>query len=386
MPHNNEDLVRSPTRNSLSSISEGSGSSPQDLSEKHGLNDDVTQDNLGGPAPPLVSNDVPIPAGILRAANRARTGPLNVEDEEKTFPQQSGIPEDFSILDIALEQRQHAEEGLIDIQTERDFAEHFARWDLEAGNRRDQWESSNLATLEEGEALEPRVSRLSARRSMPVRAPSYRSNRLSRQMSNSSAARELTALPVPPRSDKVLYRSLNNYALTDQLRTGGRPLSEIPPEADYVGIFDDPQMTDTELSTPDTYLSMAKPPAGAEESYIQSARKAALARLCMRKDRNESVVGPAVQKVKQGAADLARRNSLLDVYDKAKIRGEQLQRKRWVQLVFEFSCYLLIFCFIYFVLVGRPIWNGAVWYLYYVVEKKFTVAGTWSVTIAMAFL
>jgi hypothetical protein len=168
--------------------------------------------------------------------------------------------------------------------------------------------------------------------------------------------------------------------------TGGRPLSEVPPEADYVGIFDDPQTTDTELSTPDTHLSMAKPPVDAEQSYIQSARKAALARLCMRSDRNESVVGPAVQKVKQGAADMARRNSLLDVYDKAKIRGEQLQRKRWVQLLFEFSCYFLILCFIYFVLVGRPIWNGAVWYLYWVVEKKFTVAGTWSVTIAMAFL
>jgi hypothetical protein len=205
-------------------------------------------------------------------------------------------------------------------------------------------------------------------------------------MSNNSAARGLTALPVPPRSDAVLYRSLNNYTLRDHSMTGGRPLSEVPPEADYVGIFDDPQTTDTELSTPDTHLSMAKPPVDAEQSYIQSARKAALARLCMRSDRNESVVGPAVQKVKQGAADMARRNSLLDVYDKAKIRGEQLQRKRWVQLLFEFSCYFLILCFIYFVLVGRPIWNGAVWYLYWVVEKKFTVAGTWSVTIAMAFL
>lgn len=383
MSPNNELPVRSPARNSLSSISEGSQVSRQELSEKCELNDGAAHDDLDGSSQPFVSNDVPIPAGILRAANRARNGSHKVEDEEKTFPQQSGIPEDFSILDIALEQRQHAEESLIDIETEGDFAEHFARWDLEAGNRRDQWESSNLATLEEGEQLEPAASRRSARRSMPVRALSYRSVQLSRSMSNSSAARELTALPVPPRSDAVLYRSLNNYALRDRSSTGGRPLSEIPPEADYLGVFDDPQ---TELSTPDTHMSMAKPPIDAEQSYIQSARKAALTRLCMRSDRNESVVGPAVQKVKQGAADLARRNSLLDVYDKAKIRGEQLQRKRWVQLTFEFSCYLLIICFIYFVLVGRPIWNGAVWYLYYVVEKKFTVAGTWSVTIAMAFL
>jgi hypothetical protein len=386
MSPNNELPAQAPTRNSLSSISEGSQSSPQDLSEKCELNNDAAHDNRDDSAQALVSNDVPIPAGILRATNRARNGPLKVEDEEKAIPKQSGVPEDFSILDIALEQRQYAEEALIDIETEGDFAEHFARWDLEVGNRRDQWEGSNLATLEEGEPLEPRASRRSARRSMPVRAHSSRSIQLSRSMSNNSAARGLTALPVPPRSDAVLYRSLNNYTLRDHSMTGGRPLSEVPPEADYVGIFDDPQTTDTELSTPDTHLSMAKPPVDAEQSYIQSARKAALARLCMRSDRNESVVGPAVQKVKQGAADMARRNSLLDVYDKAKIRGEQLQRKRWVQLLFEFSCYFLILCFIYFVLVGRPIWNGAVWYLYWVVEKKFTVAGTWSVTIAMAFL
>lgn len=386
MPPNNERSVRLPTRNSLSSISEGSQSSPQELSEKCELNDDAKHDDLDGPAQQLVSNDVPIPAGILRATTRACNGPHKVEDEEKALPQQTGIAEDFSILDIALEQRQHAEEALINIETENDFAEHFARWDLGSGNRRDQWESSNLATLEEGEQLGPRVSRQSARRSIPVRTLSNRSARLSRFMSNNSAACDITALPAIPRSDAVLYRSLDNYSLRDQSRTAGRPLSEVPPEADCVGIFDDPQAADTELSTPDTYLSMAKPPVDAEQSYIQNARKAALTRLCMRSDRNESVVGPAVQKVKQGAADLARRNSLLDVYEKAKIRGEQLQRKRWVQLTFELSCYLLIICFIYFVLVGRPIWNGSIWWLYWLVEKKFTVAGTWSVTIGMAFL
>jgi len=130
---------------------------------------------------------------------------------------------------------------------------------------------------------------------------------------------------------------------------------------------------------------MQKPEDAAEESHMQRARKATLERLCMH-GRDESVIGPAVQKVKQGATDLARRNSLLDVYDKAKVRGEQLQRKRWVQLTFEYTCYLLILCFIYFVLVGRPIWNGSVWWLYWVINNKFTVEGTWSVTIGMALL
>ena len=77
---------------------------------------------------------------------------------------------------------------------------------------------------------------------------------------------------------------------------------------------------------------------------------------------------------------------MLDVYDKAKIHGQNFQRKKWVQVTFEYTFYLLILCFIYFVLVGRPIWNGAVWYLYWVVNNKFTIAGTWSITIGLALL
>lgn len=59
MPPNNELPVRSPTRNSLSSISEGSQSSPQELSEKCELNDDSAHDDLDGSSQPFVSNDVP---------------------------------------------------------------------------------------------------------------------------------------------------------------------------------------------------------------------------------------------------------------------------------------------------------------------------------------
>ena len=58
MSPNNEFPVRAPTRNSLSSISEGSQSSPHDLSEKSELNKDAVHDDLDNSAQPLVSNDV----------------------------------------------------------------------------------------------------------------------------------------------------------------------------------------------------------------------------------------------------------------------------------------------------------------------------------------
>ena len=388
MSSNNDHPPRLPVRRPISGISGRSWSFSREFTEKYDFDSQPTNDNLDTSPESLVSNDVPIPAGILRAANRARNGPLNADDEEKIFPQQTGNPEDFSVLDIAREQRQHGEEALNDIEAERAHLEHHGRSDLETGNRRDQWESSNLATLEEGEQLEATAttSRWSARRSMPARAYSNNSVQLRRSASNNSARRELSALPASSRNDAVLYRSLNNFTLRDPSRTGGRPLSEVPPDADYVGIFDDPQDTDTELSTTTaTRPSLDKTTAEPDDGRIERARKATLARLCMR-DRNESVIGPAVKKVKQGATDLAHRNSLIEVYEKAKLRGEHLQRKRWVQLVFEYTCYVLILCFVYFVLVGRPIWNGAVWWLYWVFANKFSVAGTWSVLIGMAFL
>ena len=100
----------------------------------------------------------------------------------------------------------------------------------------------------------------------------------------------------------------------------------------------------------------------------------------------DSVISALPPRPRQGTQGSVRRNSLLDVYDKAKIHGQNFQRKKWVQVTFEYTFYLLILCFVYFVLVGRPIWNGAVWYLYWVVNNRFTIAGTWSITIGLALL
>lgn len=75
-----------------------------------------------------------------------------------------------------------------------------------------------------------------------------------------------------------------------------------------------------------------------------------------------------------------------DVYEKAKLRGVALQRKHWVRVLFEVSVYLLLVLFIYFVLVGMPLWKGAVWWLYWVVSHKFTVTGGWAILLGLAFL
>ncbi|KAI1341821.1 glycosyl transferase [Xylariaceae sp. FL0016] len=76
---------------------------------------------------------------------------------------------------------------------------------------------------------------------------------------------------------------------------------------------------------------------------------------------------------------------MAEVYEKAKARGAELERKRWVQLLFEYSFYTMLLAFIYFVLVGMPLWKGAVYWLYWVVSTKFVIAGGWSITIGVAF-
>ncbi|KAJ5908373.1 hypothetical protein N7495_001055 [Penicillium taxi] len=78
--------------------------------------------------------------------------------------------------------------------------------------------------------------------------------------------------------------------------------------------------------------------------------------------------------------------SLQDVYEKAKLRGVALKRRYWVRLLFEYSLYAFLVLFIYFVLVGMPLWRGAVWWLYWVVSHKFVIQGGWAITIGLAFL
>ncbi|PYH97912.1 hypothetical protein BO71DRAFT_372259 [Aspergillus ellipticus CBS 707.79] len=78
------------------------------------------------------------------------------------------------------------------------------------------------------------------------------------------------------------------------------------------------------------------------------------------------------------------RHSIYDVYQKAKERRIALQRKYWVQVLFEYTVYLLLVAFVYFVLIGMPLWRGAVWWLYYVVRTKFVIQGGWGITIGVA--
>lgn len=113
----------------------------------------------------------------------------------------------------------------------------------------------------------------------------------------------------------------------------------------------------------------------------QNSKRSDQARKSSILHRPASVVAETLQNVK----DTLRRSSLADLYDKAKVRGEKLQRKKWVMIFFKYIFYLILVAFVYFVLIGVPLWKGAVYWLYWVFDHKFAIAGTWSITIGLAF-
>jgi hypothetical protein len=85
-------------------------------------------------------------------------------------------------------------------------------------------------------------------------------------------------------------------------------------------------------------------------------------------------------------ASYARKSSMWQTYERAKERGTQLQRHPYVQIGFEYSIYAIIILFTYFVLVGVPLWKGAVYWLWWVVANKFVLAGGFSITLGIALL
>jgi len=68
-------------------------------------------------------------------------------------------------------------------------------------------------------------------------------------------------------------------------------------------------------------------------------------------------VGNVVSKV----VPKTRQSSIAGTYERAKIRQKQLQRSKPAQILFQYLMYSLLLAFVYFVMVGQPLWGGVVW-------------------------
>ncbi|KAL8990755.1 MAG: hypothetical protein Q9169_008046, partial [Polycauliona sp. 2 TL-2023] len=80
------------------------------------------------------------------------------------------------------------------------------------------------------------------------------------------------------------------------------------------------------------------------------------------------------------------KSNLRDMYDKANVKQKQIKRSKTAQLMFRYTFYLLFVAIIYLLLVGLPLWRGAVWYLYILFQKHMVLKGGLAITLGTSSL
>ena len=192
-----------------------------------------------------------------------------------------------------------------------------------------------------------------------------------------------------PGEEEVLTISRPNSVMEPALRTSGRVPTSNPFEIPYTNNH---SSTSSVWSNDDPFATRPNSAGGSDKSYKEPENAYTPAGQRQRRGTFGSIVdavvpdGLARKMTNVSFNGLQRKGSVWKTYENAKKRGVELQRKKWVQVVFEYSIYVFLLCFIYFVLIGRPLWNGAVWWLYWVVENKFVFAGGFSITLGIALL
>jgi hypothetical protein len=313
-----------------------------------------------------VFEDVTIPANILRYANVAKQWTPDAEVTGGDDRRQARLSSNFNVVDIALEQHAALDRVLSNVSAYQAHRSSRTKsvWDH---GQTINWRKPSLPTPaeEKEDELSGRQRRMTSGM-QATRKISRRSTEV-RQGQNSESAG-------PQLENTILFRSLDRYALNEadgvHLR---RCSSAVPPDADYLATYNG--SLENDIDQPGSEDSLH---AGKEE--VEEPLEPSVTR------RASVAIASLYQTVTRGTTNLMRMTTIRNTYENAKIRGKHLQRKKWVQVVFEYTFYLILLCFVYFVLVGRPLWKGAVWYLYWVVHTHFTVAGTWSVTIGLAIM
>ena len=313
-----------------------------------------------------VFEDVTIPTNILRYVKPEKewapeTGLVGTQDHHRADSSPT-----FNVLDIALEQQAAIDDVLGNASASQARRTSRSKSTWEQGQAVNWRHTSFPAFDEEKQDVVPRLQRRSASGKRAVPATRRRSMNILQGNKNASV--------LPQMDDTVLFRSLQGYALHEAAAVRSRRYSSaVPPDADFLATYEGSLEKDIDQHISDEALHASK-------DKIEIPPDASMIR------RASLGMASLYQTVTRGTTNLMRMTTLRDAYENAKIRGKYLQRKKWVQVVFEYTFYLILLSFVYFVLVGVPLWKGAVWWLYWLVHTHFTVAGTWSITIGLAIM
>ncbi|KAL4759399.1 glycosyltransferase like family 2-domain-containing protein [Aspergillus foveolatus] len=78
-----------------------------------------------------------------------------------------------------------------------------------------------------------------------------------------------------------------------------------------------------------------------------------------------------------------RSTSHTSFYNMARLVNIKHQRGFWGKVLIEYGVYTICAAFVYLVLIGMPLWKGAVYWLYWLVKHKFVIQGGWVIVIAV---
>ncbi|KAL8704707.1 MAG: hypothetical protein Q9201_002131 [Fulgogasparrea decipioides] len=183
-----------------------------------------------------------------------------------------------------------------------------------------------------------------------------------------AAEKLLQTNPARELGDSYVFQSLENYQLPGQQRAS---ITSVPP----VFLARNSSNRTTILRRESSRKKMDRSQSNTSQfSTIDVVRRASVA------------VENVVEKVKETVASALRRSSLQETYEKAKIRQVQLMRSTLAQLGFQYTFYLLMLAFIYFVFVGIPLWNGLVLTIYYLFDMKLVVPAGTAIFLGIGFL
>ncbi|GAB7360412.1 hypothetical protein MBLNU230_g8368t1 [Neophaeotheca triangularis] len=338
------------------------------------------------------------------AYHERRPDVLATIDEKKARQEDISVP-----LNLLTVRAGHRTEWTPDPQPRLSIEGHADSGDFDES--RQQQRASTLSALEGGNsevadhAHAPRASRIPAagRFSEDVDSKTRPSWRRSQTSTNSARHPRTWSNPETPRlasragdyqsekqeaqpsgDDDALTSVLNRFGFAGP-RSGTRP--EATEDNAEVDPFADPPSNpfSDEYNSRGPIVRVATKRSERRRT-LSNASQAVRKRSASIAHTTADLAAVARQKVADGIEDAARKASVYDLYTNAKERGAKLQRSKAYQVIFEYTVYALILLFAYFVLAGRPLWNGAVWWLYYAVSEYFTVAGTWSITIGMAII
>ncbi|KAI4281857.1 MAG: hypothetical protein L6R35_005541 [Caloplaca aegaea] len=98
------------------------------------------------------------------------------------------------------------------------------------------------------------------------------------------------------------------------------------------------------------------------------------------------ITAPEVGNAVTSVTNKFRHGNFREMYEKAKVKQATIRRSSRAQFVFKWTFYVLLAATIYLLLIGLPLWRGAVWYMYILFKKHLVLKAGMAITFGFSSL